>query len=178
MTITKIKTTSEMKTTSTMKTISNMKTTSKIKTVIAGMHTMLDIFFYCRFSEFESHPDNPISFEPYGTFYGCPTKYDPHGFCLIPLATNMLESWHIILWKGGIHSFVWSPKTFLYNIREPKYQRIKMGYQISKCLNIGQFQCLEIWYCCDLCIFYFKDDFLIKHAESSNPFLWNLREPK
>ena len=26
-------------------------------------------FFYCRFSEFESHPDNPISFEPYGTFY-------------------------------------------------------------------------------------------------------------
>ena len=37
-------------------------------------------------------------------------------FCLISLATNMLESWHIIHWKGGIHSFVWSTKTFLYDI--------------------------------------------------------------
>ena len=44
----------------------------------------------------------------------------------------------IIHWKGGIHSFVWSTKTFLYDIREPRYKQIKMGYQISKCLNIGQ----------------------------------------
>ena len=58
------------------------------------------------------------------------------GFCLISLATNMLESLHIIHWKGGIHSFVWSTKTFLYNIREPRYKQIEMGYQISKCLNI------------------------------------------
>ena len=59
-------------------------------------------------------------------------------FCLISLATNMLESWDIIHWKGGIHSFVWSTKTFLYDIREPRYKQIKMGYQISKCLNIGK----------------------------------------
>ena len=69
---------------------------------------------------------------------GCPTKHDPHGFCLISLATNMLESWDIIHWKGGIHSFVWSTKTFLYDIREPRYKQIKMGYQISKCLNMGK----------------------------------------
>ena len=40
--------------------------------------------------------------------------------------------------KGGINSFVWSTKAFLYDIREPRYKQIKMGYQISKCLNIGQ----------------------------------------
>ena len=67
---------------------------------------------------------------------GCPTKHDPHGFCLISLATNMVETWDIIHWKGGIHSFVWSTKTFLYDIWEPRYKQIKMGYQISKCLNI------------------------------------------
>ena len=59
-------------------------------------------------------------------------------FCLISLATNMLESWAIIHWKGGIHRFVWSTKTFLFDIREPRYKQIKMGYHISKCLNIGQ----------------------------------------
>ena len=49
-------------------------------------------------------------------------------FCLIPLATNMLESWDLIHWKGGIHSFVWSKKTFLYHIWEPRNKQIKMGY--------------------------------------------------
>ena len=53
--------------------------------------------------------------------------------------TNMLESWDIIHWKGGIHSFVWSTKTFLYDIQEPRYKQIRIGYQISKYLNIGQF---------------------------------------
>ena len=53
-------------------------------------------------------------------------------------ATNMLEGWDMIHWKGGIHSFVWNTKTFLYDIREPRYKQIKMGYQISKCLNIGK----------------------------------------
>ena len=42
-------------------------------------------------------------------------------FCSISLATNMLEGWDIIHCKGGIHSFVWSTKTFLYDIREPRY---------------------------------------------------------
>ena len=41
-------------------------------------------------------------------------------------------------------SFVWSTKTFLYDIRKPRYKQIKMGYKISKCLNIGQSYCLEI----------------------------------
>ena len=57
-------------------------------------------------------------------------------FCLISLPTNMLEGWDITHWKGGIHSFVWSTKTFLYNIWGPRYKQIKMEYQISKCLNI------------------------------------------
>ena len=50
----------------------------------------------------------------------------------------------IINWIGGIHSFVLNTKTVLYNIRGPRYKQIKMGYQISKCLNIGQSYCLEI----------------------------------
>ena len=59
-------------------------------------------------------------------------------FCLTSLATNMLEEWDMIHWKGGIHSFVWSTKTFLYAIWKSRYKQIKMGYQISKFLNIGQ----------------------------------------
>ena len=58
-----------------------------------------------------------------------------HRFCLISLTKNILEGWDIIHWKGGIHSFVWSTNTFLYDIREPRYKQIKMGHQISKCLN-------------------------------------------
>ena len=42
------------------------------------------------------------------------------------LATNMLEGWDIIHWKGVIHSFVWSTKTFLFDIRKPRYKQIKM----------------------------------------------------
>ena len=69
---------------------------------------------------------------------GCPTKHDPHGGCLISLATNIVESWSIIHWKDGILSFIWSTKTFLYDIWESRYKQIKMGDQISKCLDIGQ----------------------------------------
>ena len=57
-------------------------------------------------------------------------------FCSISLVTNMLEGWDIIHWKGGIYSFVWSTKTFLCDIREPRYKQIKMEYQTSKCLDI------------------------------------------
>ena len=42
--------------------------------------------------------------------------------CLISLPTNMLEGWDIIHLKSGIHSSVWSTKTFLYNKREPRYK--------------------------------------------------------
>ena len=62
-----------------------------------------------------------------------------HRFCLISLTKSMLEGWDIIHWKGRIHSFVWSTKTFLYDIWEPRYKQIKIGYQISKCLNIEKF---------------------------------------
>ena len=48
-------------------------------------------------------------------------------FCLISPATNMIDSWDIISWKGGIHSFVWSTKTFLYDIRALRCKQIKMG---------------------------------------------------
>ena len=63
-------------------------------------------------------------------------------FCLISLATNMLGGWDISHWESGIHSFGWSTKTFLYDIWEPRYKQIKMGYQISKCLNIEKF---SVW---------------------------------
>ena len=56
-------------------------------------------------------------------------KYLRRGFCLISLAISMLEGWNMIHLKGGIHSSVWSTKTFLYNIREPRYKQNNMGYQ-------------------------------------------------
>ena len=70
-------------------------------------------------------------------------------FCLISLATNMLEGWDIIHLKGEIHSSVWSAKIFLYDIREPRYKQIKMGYQISKISDIGQSNILnsDVSYC-------------------------------
>ena len=53
-------------------------------------------------------------------------------FCVISLATNMLEGWDIFHFNGGIHRSVWSTKTFTYDIQGPRYKEIKMGYQISK----------------------------------------------
>ena len=69
-----------------------------------------------------------------------------HSFCLISLATNMLEGFIL---KGGIHSSVSSTKTFLYDIMEPRYKQIKIGYQISKVLNMGQSSVLksDVQYC-------------------------------
>ena len=37
-----------------------------------------------------------------------------------------------LLAKRGFCSSVWSTKTFLYNIRDPKYKQNNMGYQISR----------------------------------------------
>ena len=59
-------------------------------------------------------------------------------FCVIYLATNMPEGSDIIHFKGEIYSSVLSTKTFLYDIREPRYKQIKTRYQISKVLYIGQ----------------------------------------
>ena len=55
-----------------------------------------------------------------------------HSFGLIPLAPNMLDGWDIILVKGEIHSSVGSTKTFLYNIRELRYEQNNIGHQISR----------------------------------------------
>ena len=55
----------------------------------------------------------------------------------------MLESWDMIHWKGEVRSFIWSTKTFLYDIQEPRYKQIKKGYQILKCLNIGKSSVLK-----------------------------------
>ena len=44
-----------------------------------------------------------------------------HLISLICLATIMGEGWDIFHLKGGIHSSVWSTKTFLYIIRKLRY---------------------------------------------------------
>ena len=59
-------------------------------------------------------------------------------FCLICLVRNILEAWSIFHLKGGIYRSIWSTKTFLYDIREPRYKRNNMEYHISKFLNIKQ----------------------------------------
>ena len=71
-----------------------------------------------------------------------PNKNTPQ-FCVIFLATNVPEGWEIIHLKGEVHCSVWSTKTFLYDIREPRYKEIKMGYQITKVLDIGQSSSLK-----------------------------------
>ena len=50
----------------------------------------------------------------------------------------MLDGLNIFNLKSGIHSSVLGIKTFLYNIRKPRYKQIKMAYQILKILDIGQ----------------------------------------
>ena len=51
---------------------------------------------------------------------------------------NKLEGWDILDLKGWIHSSVFSTKTLLYDIRDPRCKQIKMEYQIFKNLDIGQ----------------------------------------
>ena len=55
----------------------------------------------------------------------------------------MQEGFDIFHLKGDILSSVWSPNAFLYKIREPRYNQIKMGYHILKFLNIGQSSVLK-----------------------------------
>ena len=50
-------------------------------------------------------------------------------------------SWDIFPFKGGIHSSVWSTKTFLYNIKEPRYKQNYMGHKMSR--NTEQSNYLE-----------------------------------
>ena len=109
---------------------------------------------------------------------------------LISLAINMLEGWDISHLKVRIHSSVWSIKTFLYNIREPRYKQNNMEYKMSRILYNEQSNYNEIWYHQDLCIISlamnilggwdtsnFKGD-IFRHVSSSNIFLYNIRQPK
>ena len=61
---------------------------------------------------------------------GCLKKTAPLQFCLISLVRNILEGWYIFHFKGGIHRSIWSTKTFLYDIREPRYKLNNIGYHI------------------------------------------------
>ena len=45
--------------------------------------------------------------------------------------------------KGGIQSFIWSTKTFLYDIMELKYKQIKLGYQILKIQIFDMYNLVE-----------------------------------
>ena len=61
---------------------------------------------------------------------GCPKKHSYKIVWLMSPATNML--WDISYLKGGTCSSVWSTKTFIYDIREPRYKQNNMGYQILR----------------------------------------------
>ena len=57
--------------------------------------------------------------------------------------TNILKGCDIFHMKGVIHSFIWSTKTFLYDIREPRYKQNNLGYQKSRDENNKQSNVLE-----------------------------------
>ena len=59
-------------------------------------------------------------------------KSGPLWFCLISLDRNILEGLSMFHLKDGIHRSIWSTKTFLYNIREPRYKQNNMRYKISR----------------------------------------------
>ena len=80
-------------------------------------------------------------------------------FCLTYPVIYILESWDIIHWKGGIHSFVWSTKTFLYDIlkcilspvNKKKRQELIRFYiiDINQAESKNKFSCLRILTCND-----------------------------
>ena len=92
-------------------------------------------------------------------------------FCVTFLATNMQEGWDIIHLKGEVHSSVWSTKTFLYDIRKLRYKQIKMGYQITKVLDIGQSCSLksDVQYCLT---------YISAALRFTKTFLYDIREPR
>ena len=48
------------------------------------------------------------------------------------LDKDMLEALDIFHMKSGIRRFIWSTKTFLYDIREPRYKENNLRYQKSR----------------------------------------------
>ena len=103
-------------------------------------------------------------------------------FCLVSPVTNKLEGWYIFLLKVRIQSSVWSTKTFMYNISQPRVKQA--DFQEFKVINN-----LEIFYCQNSCIIssyehlgwdiisHCKGD-ILRHKLSSNSFLQNIRVPK
>ena len=67
---------------------------------------------------------------------GCLKKTSHLEFLHFTTTIKMIECWDIFHLKGGIHSSVLSTKTFLSNIRKLRYKQIKLGYQISKIIDI------------------------------------------
>ena len=65
------------------------------------------------------------------SFYRIASIWICHIVCFISLAINMQVGWDICHLKGGIHSSVWSTKTFLYDIREPRYEQNNMGIRFQ-----------------------------------------------
>ena len=86
-----------------------------------------------------------------------------HLVCLISLATSMLEGWGIFHLKGDIHSIVSSTSSFLCDIREPRYNQNKMGYEIKKIENI------ELKYSQENIDFALLKKFLSKDNPSQSP---------
>ena len=89
----------------------------------------------------------------------------------------MLLALDIFYLKGEINSSTWSTKTFLYEIREPRYKQIKMGHQISKFLNIGQSSVLKSdvpYYFCSL-IFY-RNGFEFEACLMVSPLKWDMSQ--
>ena len=103
-----------------------------------GPKTILDQIFFktkyvCNFTIlFEPKIKHILNLE-----CGTPSSACFKIICLISIATHMLEDLDIFHLKCEINSSIWSTKTFLYEIREPRYKQIKMGYQIVKKLLIG-----------------------------------------
>ena len=63
---------------------------------------------------------------------GCLKKNFTLGIYLISPAIYMLECWHILHLKVGIYRSVWSTKTFLHDIREPRYKQNNMGIRFQE----------------------------------------------
>ena len=68
---------------------------------------------------------------------GVPKKF-PHTVWIISTAANTLDGWDISHLKSGICSSIWSTKTFLFIISEPRYRQNNKGYQISRIWNDEQ----------------------------------------
>ena len=68
----------------------------------------------------------------------CDLFYDPY---LQQIKHKYAE--YIFHLNGGIHSSVMSMKKCLYDIREPRYEKIKIVYQSLDKLDIGHYKVLK-----------------------------------